>query len=410
MSKLWPLFCLLWFTVCSNSTPMLTSSQTLDADIQVLRVFKRCIDPNSIPPNSYLSSWDFAMDPCETTGGQFLGILCSFPLDYSPNRITAIDLDGVGYEGFIAAAIGNLTELTSINLRKNNFRGPIPESIANLKKLTRLSLSNNFLTGSIPLGLITLKKLESLDISFNQFSGTIPASIGGLRGLTSLSMSNNGFTGRLPDLSGLWQLKTLDFSRNQLYGSLPNVPVSLTTLFLSSNILSGHLTPLIKLRLLKVLDVSDNRLSGAITGDFFTLPQMTRLNVSVNHFTALEITRFVGQEAPQLQVLDAKGNQLRGRLPVNLASFRNLTTINLSYNQFYGRIPEEYGARLGAWKTLYLDHNFLLGRLPAEFIESQGKIKGSLSNNCLRCPDNIPLCIGGQRKTSDCLGQRHIYG
>ncbi|KAK9932396.1 hypothetical protein M0R45_019635 [Rubus argutus] len=45
-----------------------------------------------------------------------------------------------------------------------------------------------------------------------------------------------------------------------------------------------------------------------------------------------------------------------------------------------------------------------------EFIESQGKIKGSLSNNCLRCPDNIPLCIGGQRKASDCLGQRHMYG
>lgn len=158
-----------------------------------------------------------------------------------------------------------------------------------------------------------------------------------------------------------------------------------------------------------MLDVSDNRLSGAITRDFFTLPQMARLNVSVNHFTALEITRFVEQEA-QLQVLDAKGNQLRGRLPVSLATLQNLTTINLSHNQFYGRIPEEYGARLGEWKTLYLDHNFLLGRLPAEFIESQGKIKGSLSNNCLRCPDNIPLCTGGQRKASDCIGQRDIYG
>ncbi|XP_061991651.1 leucine-rich repeat receptor-like serine/threonine-protein kinase BAM3 [Rosa rugosa] len=399
MGKLMPLFCLVYFTLCSS--PLFTSSLTLHSDIQVLHVMKRCIDLYSIPPNSYLSSWDFIHDPCETTGGQFLGVLCSFPLDQSPSRITAIDLDGAGYEGFITSEIGNLTELTFINLSKNNFRGQIPQSISNLKKLTRLSLSNNFFTGGIPLGLNTLKKLESLDISFNKLSGIIRSSIGGLRGLTFLSLSNNGFTGRIPDLSGLWQLKTLDLSRNQLFGSLPNFPISLRTLILSHNILSGSLTPLITLKNLRVLDASNNRLSGAITRDFFTIPKMARLNVSNNHFKLIEIIRFVGHGA-QLQVLDAQRNQLRGHLPVNLVSLQNLTTINLSYNQFFGHIPEEYGARVGAWRTLYLDHNDLLGRLPAEFIKRPDRIKGSLSNNCLQCPDNIPLCTGRQRKISEC--------
>lgn len=406
MGKLMPLFCLVYFTLCS--TPLFTSSLTLESDIQVLRVVKRSIDPNAIPPNSYLSSWDFKLDPCETTGGQFLGILCSFPLDKSPSRITAIDLDGAGYQGFLTSAVGNLTELTFINLRKNNFRGPIPRSISNLKKLTRLSLSNNFFTGTIPLGLNTLKKLESLDISFNELSGTIHPSIGGLRGLTFLSLSNNGFTGRVPDLSGLWQLKTLDLSRNQLHGNLPNFPVSLRTLILSQNLFLGHLTPLNKLSNLRVLDVSGNRLSGAITKEFFTLPKVTQLNLSNNHFTRLEVVRSFGQE--ELQVLDAKGNQLRGHLPVNLVTLQNLTTINLSYNQFFGKIPDAYASRVGDWSALYLDHNFLLGKLPAQFAQAAQRIRGSLSFNCLRCPDNVPLCEGGQRKVEECIGRPTTSG
>ncbi|XP_050374589.1 receptor-like protein 53 [Argentina anserina] len=407
MDKLMLLFCLVYFTTLCT-TPLLTSSLTLESDIQVLRVVKRSIDPNAIPPSSYLGSWDFKLDPCETTGGQFLGILCSFPLDKSPSRITAIDLDGAGYQGFLTSAISNLTELTSINLRKNNFRGPIPKSISNLKKLTRLSLSNNFFTGAVPLGLNTLRELEYLDLSFNKLTGTIHSSIGGLRSLTFLSLSNNGFSGRIPDLSGLWQLKTLDISRNQISGTLPNFPVSLRTLVLSQNLFIGHLTPLAKLSNLKVLDVSGNRLSGAITKTFFTLPKVTELNLSNNHFTTLEIIRSDGKE--ELEVLDVKGNQLRGHLPVNLVTLQNLTTINLSYNQFFGRIPDEYGARVGGWSALYLDHNFLLGKLPAQFLQGAQTIRGSLSNNCLRCPDNIPLCEGGQRKVEECIGRPKTSG
>ncbi|VVA40844.1 PREDICTED: leucine-rich repeat, partial [Prunus dulcis] len=67
--------------------------------------------------------------------------------------------------------------------------------------------------------------------------------------------------------------------------------------------------------------------------------------------------------------------------------------INLSYNQFCGRIPNEYGARIGAsWKALYLDNNFLQGRLSPELIANpeKKKIKGNLSSNCLRCQEILP--------------------
>lgn len=335
--------------------------------------------------------------------------MCSFTLDNSPSRITSIELDSSGYEGFITPSIGNLTELTIINLSKNHFRGPIPDTISELKKLTRLSLSGNFLTGNLPKRLTALKMLQSLDVSYNQLSGSIPPSISGLSSLTYLSMSNNGFTGIILEISGLWQLRTLDLSRNNLYGRMPHVPLGLRKLMLSHSLLSGHLPALNKLKRMQLLDVSDYKLSGTNTRDIFTLPNLTELNVSINTFTTLEVVRFLGPET-QLQVLDAKGNKLRGHLPLNLVTLPNLTSINLSYNQFFSVIPGEFGAKVGAWRILYLDHNSLQGKLPQEFILGPKTIRGSLSNNCLKCPENLPICFGVQKKISECSGQNDMVG
>ncbi|TKY48326.1 leucine-rich repeat receptor protein kinase [Spatholobus suberectus] len=387
--------------------PSQTHSSTLQDDTLALREIKRAIDPNSVTPSSYLNSWDFSVDPCESTDSQFLGILCNMPLDNSSSRVTEIDLDGIGCEGFLTPAIGNLTELTVLNLNNNKFRGPIPETIAKLRKLTRLTMSQNFFTGAIPQGITGLKNLQCLDVSGNRLSGLIPTNITGLRSLTYLSLSNNGFAGRIPNLTGLWQLHTLDLSVNQFYGDLPNLPVRLRNMYFHHNILSGHLTPLKRLIHLKWLDVSDNRLSGAISGDVLSLRGVVHLNVSFNRFTTLEIINY-SLQGPRLQVLEAQGNHLRGHLPVNLVSFVNLTTINLANNQFSGPIPLEYGPKVQtSWGRLYLDHNFLSGNLPSEFTHSTN-VRGSLANNCLKCPTNVVLCHGGQRPSTECVGQHNV--
>lgn len=399
----------LFFPLCPTLTtiilclmPSQIHSSTLEADTIALHEIKRAIDPNSISPSSYLNSWDFNVDPCESTGSQFLGILCNLPLDNSSSRVTAIDLDSIGYDGFLAPAIGNLTELTVLHLDKNNFRGPIPQTIANLRKLTRLTLSDNFFTGPIPYGISTLKNLQYLDVSFNRLSGAIPANISGLRSLTYMSLSNNAFAGRIPDLTGLWQLQTLDISINQFFGDIPNLPVSLRKIYFSHNILSGHMTPLKGLKRLKWLDVSDNRLSGAISKDIISLKVVVHLNVSYNRFTTLEVIDY-SLEGPQLQVLEAQGNHLRGHLPVNLVTLQNLTAVNLANNQISGLIPNEYGPKLQtSWERLYLDHNFLTGNLPPEFAQKTN-VRGSLANNCLKCPPNVVLCQGAQRPATECL-------
>ncbi|KAJ6420551.1 hypothetical protein OIU84_027983 [Salix udensis] len=290
----------------------------------------------------------------------------------------AIDLDSAGYDGFLTPSIGNLTELTSLSISKNNFRGPIPETIANLQRLTRLSLPQNLFTGRIPQGIINLKHLEILDLSQNHLSGKIPAAITTLRSLVQLSLSNNALSGKIPDLSGLWQLNTLDLR---------------------------HISPVSVLKRLTALDLSDNRLSGLVRQEVLTLPLVVRINISSNQFTEMEAIPYPGEDL-QLRVLDAHANRLRGRLPISLVNIANLSSIDLSHNQFSGRIPSEYGAKLGSsWKSLFLEDNFLIGNLPPQFVNGTAAVRANLAHNCLRCPPNIRFCRGGQRTNSECAGQ-----
>lgn len=227
--------------------------------------------------------------------------------------------------------------------------------------------------------------------------------------MTSLKMSNNGFSGRIPDLTGLWQLNTLELSNNELFGSLPQLPTSLRVLSLSRNVLSGTVHLLWRLRSLRTLDLSDNRFTGAIRG-VISLPEVITLNLSVNWFTEIEVAKFSGR-ATQLEVLDVQENRLQGHLPINLVTIQNLTVIDLSHNQFSGPIPRDFGLRLGApWRRLYLDHNFLVGGVPPEFASTKLKIKGNLAFNCLKCPRNVTMCNEGQRTASECIGQVTIKG
>ena len=101
----------------------LVHSITLQSDVEAFQSLKSSIDPSTIPPSSYLSIWDFSVDPCESTGARFLGILCCIPLDNSTSRIISLELDDAGYEGFLTPNIGNVTELTSFDFNRNNLEG-----------------------------------------------------------------------------------------------------------------------------------------------------------------------------------------------------------------------------------------------------------------------------------------------
>ncbi|ESQ44135.1 hypothetical protein EUTSA_v10006500mg [Eutrema salsugineum] len=386
----------------STIVPSSVLSATLRSDIQALESIIRSIDPSSISPSSYLSTWDFSEDPCEGAG-TFLGVMCSFdPLENTTSRVTEIDLDDDGYDGFLSDATGNLTELTVLSLNRNRFRGPIPETVFQLRKLTKLSLSGNFFTGDISPGITRLKQLKTIDLSRNSIAGEIPPRISALRSLTHLILSNNHLDGRIPALNGLWKLQVLELGNNHLFGMLPKLPPSLRTLSICFNSLAGRISPLHRLKQLVSLDVSQNRFSGTIGHEILTFPEISRINVSFNQFISIEVIKVTGMES-RLRILDAEGNHLQGHLPLNLATYGNLKDINLRSNMFSGDIPRIYGKRLeNSWRSLYLENNYLTGSLPEEFQRISKQIRGSLSNNCLQCPKNVPICQGVQKPKSQC--------
>uniref|UniRef100_A0A0D9WEG3 non-specific serine/threonine protein kinase n=1 Tax=Leersia perrieri TaxID=77586 RepID=A0A0D9WEG3_9ORYZ len=150
------------------------------------------------------------------------------------------------FTGKIPDYLGSMPNLEDMAFQGNSFEGPIPESLSNLTKLTRLrigdivngssslsfisnftSLSNLILRNckiSGNLGPVDFSKFAALillDLSFNNITGQIPQTILNLGNLKFLFLGNNSLTGSLPDAISP-SLNTIDFSYNQLTGSLPS--------------------------------------------------------------------------------------------------------------------------------------------------------------------------------------------
>ncbi|VAI43354.1 unnamed protein product [Triticum turgidum subsp. durum] len=133
-------------------------------------------------------------DPCEEA---WQGVQCLGP------NITEIVLKGVGLEGKLSEALGELTAITRLfvnlhhisvllsvyyhfslfidivfglcscrDLSSNNLAGELPQSMAMLKSLSALHVHNNRLTGT--LDVLRDLPLKDLNVENNQFAGFIP--------------------------------------------------------------------------------------------------------------------------------------------------------------------------------------------------------------------------------------------
>ncbi|KAL5819668.1 hypothetical protein ACOSQ4_023510 [Xanthoceras sorbifolium] len=115
-----------------------------------------------------------------------------------------------------------------------------PNTLTRLDQLRVLSLTNNSLAGPIP-DLSPLFNLKSLFLNHNSFSGTFPFSILSLHRLTALDLSYNNLTGLIPvELTGLDRLYSLKLEWNRFNGTLPPLNQSLLLVFnVSGNNLTG---------------------------------------------------------------------------------------------------------------------------------------------------------------------------
>ncbi|KFK39298.1 hypothetical protein AALP_AA3G226400 [Arabis alpina] len=133
----------------------------------------------------------------------------------------SLDLSSNHFSGSLPSQIAGATSLVSVNIRMNKFSGQVPDSCGKLKELSSLYIDQNNLSGAIPDSLGLCASLVDLNLAGNSLSGQIPESLGSLQLLNSLNLSGNKLSGIIPlGLSSL-KLSLLDFSNNELIGSVP---------------------------------------------------------------------------------------------------------------------------------------------------------------------------------------------
>lgn len=172
--------------------------------------------------------------------------------------------------------------------------------------------------------------LRVIDLSFNQLTGQLPTPESLPAGLQELGLDHNFFSGTLPTYPLYSHLRVLNFSSNEIDGSLPpTYPLSL-----------------------EILSVADNHINGTIPEQVFHLVWWSKL------FTALALNIVWYRSCYVCCFL----HSARPPAPVTGTPQGNLTSIQLSANPLKGSLPPSISCPKLA--TLQLQNTLLSGSLP----------------------------------------------
>ncbi|XP_012070784.2 MDIS1-interacting receptor like kinase 2 [Jatropha curcas] len=235
--------------------------------------------------------------------------------------------------------------VTNISLRDTGLKGTLQSlSFSSFPNLLHLNVSNNSFHGNVPSQIGNLSRLNILDFSLNQISGSIPKEIGMLGSLTYIDLSNNPFTGTIPtSITNLTNLPILYIHETLVSGSIPQeigLMKSLTQLDLSVNSFTRKIpTSIGNLTKLSELYFNGNQLSGSIPQEIGMMNSLT--------------------------VLALSNNTLSGSIPTSIGNLTNLVSLYLSDNRLSGSIPREIG-KLTQLSLIFLENNQFSGDLPVE--------------------------------------------
>ncbi|EYU36356.1 hypothetical protein MIMGU_mgv1a018150mg, partial [Erythranthe guttata] len=355
-------------------------------------------------PNNPLSTWDQQnLSPCNWSG-----VSCS------EQRVTGLDLSGLGMTGSISPYLGNLSSLRSLHLQNNQLTGKIPSTISGCRDLTTLELMQNRIWGSIPHEISQLMQLQILNLGGNQLSGEIPSSLTNISSLVDLNLGTNNLGGSIPsDLWRLSNLKFLDLTINNLSGTVPPSIYNMSSLVyvaLASNNLWGELPPDIGITLpnllgldfcfnkftgnlskvLTKLYMGGNDIHGTIPSSIGELRALDLLNMSYCSISG-EIPAEIGL-LNELRVLGLAGNKLSGKIPNSLGNLQHLIKIDLSRNKFVGSVPNTF-TNLQNLISIDLSDNMLNGSIPIEILNLP-KLSVFLNLSRNQLTGSIPVEIG----------------
>nr|XP_027066700.1 receptor protein kinase TMK1-like isoform X4 [Coffea arabica] len=236
--------------------------------------------------------------------------------------------------------------VSQIQVRGLGLKGTLPQNFNQLSKLSNLGLQQNEFSGKLP-SFSGLSELRYAYLDFNQFD-TIPSDF--FNGLVSLQVMAldynplNASTGwSLPsDLQSSAQLTNLTLMSCNLAGSLPEFlgsMSSLQVLRLSQNRITGGIPASFKDSTLKVLWLNQQSGEG-MTGPIdivATMGSLVSLWLHGNHFSG-KIPKDINN-LTYLQNLNLNTNDLVGLVPDSLASMP-LNNLDLNNNHFMGPIPK----------------------------------------------------------------------
>ncbi|KAK1373907.1 LRR-RLK [Heracleum sosnowskyi] len=224
-------------------------------------------------------------------------------------QLVALGLNGNQFTGNIPSSLSKLTQLSQLFLQQNQFSGKIPEIFTSLTNMGALNFSYNKFSGNIPQTLAHLAPrlvdpfpalkvigIDTIDLSYNRFNlGQIPSWITSSPIISSLKLAKCGIKIKLQD----WKPETtyyydyIDLSDNFISGSAVNLMNSteyLKSFSASNNQLKFDFSSLKIPNTLKSLDLSRNLLFGKVPKE---ISGLEKLNVSVNHLCgALPANKF----------------------------------------------------------------------------------------------------------------------
>jgi Leucine-rich repeat (LRR) protein len=272
----------------------------------------------------------------------------SIPVFSMAKNLTNLDLSFNNLIGQITSTHWEeLLHLEILDLSYNSLNGDIPVSLFPLPSLQSLRLSNNQFSGLLKeFSNISPNKLEELDLSNNELEGPIPTSIFQLRGLVILLLSSNNFDGSnlLVEYSG--------FNLSSFH-----VP-QIAWLGLASSKLKKIPDFCRNQSMLYSLDLSRNQIYGEMPNWIWKLPQLRFLNLSYNYLVTLEGP--ISNLSFIARSLDFRSNQFQGQLPV----VPPVSYLDFSMNDFHSALPASISQSLESTQFFSISSNKLYGSIP----------------------------------------------
>ncbi|WCJ29602.1 Receptor-like protein EIX2 [Euphorbia peplus] len=309
------------------------------------------------------------LDSCELSGH------LTDNISYFKDLIT-FDISQNSISGPIPLSFGEMNSLESVDLGDNRLEGEVSDiHFANLTRLSVFIASGNNISLRVSSNWIPpFHQLQQLDSSSWHIGPQFPKWLRLLKYLTYLDLSNTGISAPVPIWfwDSLSNYEYLNFSHNQMHGSIPNIPFVVgdmqgSVIYLNSNNFRGRV-PYFSSNVTR-LDLSNNSFSG-----------------SIFHFLCNNTN-----EEKQMEYLNLERNFLHGKIPDCWTSWKYLVGIKLSNNKFSGNIPDSIGT-ISYLQSLHLRNNNLSGQIPYTIQNCKMLFFLDLSENHL--VGNIPTWIG----------------